>query len=188
MSLIPSKSKAEILYQEACKLISNANPIQSDWDFVSYDSYAGQINTPFLEVGGGASIGTLTVQRKGGQSPNKFRCLTGDLGAGISPMPVNVGFPLPTAPSTGIIFKLSGPTESEISVNSFRAGFFSFTQAAGCGPTGGLTYMLFLPKMLPNMNLFSPGILWTAGVMIITAGISGSLPDVGVTCSLGCAI
>ncbi len=189
MSLVLPKSKSEMFYQEACKMLSNANPVQSEWDFVSYDSYSGSINTPFIEIGGGGSIGTLKVQQKGQSGPNQLKCLTGDLGGGITPAPFNVGFPLPEMPSTGIIFKLPSFFEMKMSLNSFRAGFFSFTQSIQCGPTGGLTFMLFLPKFLPDMNLFSPGIILTAGVLIVTASGSGSLiPDIGVTCSMGCAI
>lgn len=189
MSLVLPKSRGEILYRKACKMLANANPIQSEWDFVSYDSYSGSINTPFIEVGGGYSFGTLAVQKKGQSDPNKLRCFTGNLEAGLTPAPFNVGFPLPNTPSTGVIFKLQGFVEMEMSLNSFRAGFFSFTQSLQCGPTGGLTFMLFLPKMIPNINLFSPEIILTAGVLIVTAGVSGSLvPDVGVSYSLGCAI
>ena len=189
MSVNLPKSRGEMLYREACKMLANANPIQSEWDFIGYDSYSGSINTPFIEVGGGYSVGTLAVQKKGQSDPNKFRCLTGNLEAGLTPAPFNFGFPLPKAPSTGIIFKLPSFVEMELSPNSFRAGFFSFTQSLQCGPTVGLTFMLFLPKMIPNMNLISPGIILIAGVLIVTASGCGSLvPDVGVSCSMGCAI
>ena len=190
MSINLPKSTADRLLQEACQMLSNANPVQSEWDYVAYDMYSGSITTPFIEVGGGGSFGTLTVQKKGESQQNKFRCVTGDLGAGVGPLPFSVGFPLPNAPGTGIIYKMPSFVGMEISINSFRAGYFSLTLSAQAGPNAGVTFLIFLPKFIPDINLFSPGIILTAGVFIATAGIGGGvvIPDAGFTYSLGCAI
>jgi hypothetical protein len=188
MSINLPKSTADLLLQEACQMLSNANPVQSEWDYVAYDMYSGSINTPFVEIGGGGSVGTLAVQKQG-SPPNKLRCLTGDLGLGLGPSPINAGFPLPNAPGTGIIYKLPNVCKTEITVNSFRLGYFSFTTSAQMGPSAGTTFLIFLPRFVPNLNLFSPGLILTAGVFIAIASTGGGLsPDVGVTCSMGCAI
>lgn len=189
MSINLPKSTAEMMYSEACRMLSNANPVQSEWNYVAYDMYSGSINTPFIEIGGGGSFGTLTVRQQGVSQPNKLKCLTGDLGAGLGPSPVNAGFPLPKAPGAGIIYKIPTVFKTKITINSFRLGYFSLTQSGQMGPSAGITFLIFLPRFVPDINLISPGLILTAGVFIAIAGTGGSLcPDVGVTCSFGIAI
>ena len=179
-----------MLYDAACQLISKAKPVRADWDFVAYDTYSGSINTPFIEIGGGYSYGSLAVRKQEQQSrPSKLRCVTSDLSAGLGPSPINAGFPVPTMPSAGIIYKLPSFVQMEVTLNSFRGGYFAITQSAQVGLSGAVTYLIFLPKFVPNMNLLSPQIILSAGVFIAIAGVAGGLcPDAGLTCSLGCAI
>jgi hypothetical protein len=189
MSLFLPKSKSQMLYDAACQLISKAKPVRADWDFVAYDTYSGSINTPFIEIGGGYSYGSLSVKKQGQSQANKLRCITSDLSAGLGPSPINAGFPVPTLQSAGIIYKLPSFVSMEVTLNSFRAGYFAINQSVQTGVSGALTYLIFLPKFVPNMNLLSPQIILTAGVFIAIAGLAGGLcPDAGVTCSLGCAI
>src|ERR1041385_5391024 len=96
------KSRSEMLYREACEFLSKANPIQSSWDFVGYNSWSACVNTPGLELGVGGSKGCLTVQKRGAAQPLNVHTITGDMSVGISPFPFNAGFPMPL-PSKGVI-------------------------------------------------------------------------------------
>ena len=182
MSLhIPSQS--EKLYSEACQLLSNTNPIQTDWNFVGFNTTSASVN---IGIGAGGSTGCLTVQKNGAPQPVNVNTYSADLSVGITPVPFNFGFPIPRTPGKGVIYKFPSFVHMQLNANSFRGLFYSFTPAIQCGPTIAVTYTLIIPKMVPNLSIYSPGIILTAGVLIVNASMNGALvPDIGLSASLG---
>ena len=185
MSLhIPSQS--ERLYSEACQLLSNTNPIQTEWDFVGFNTWSASGS---IGIGAGGSVGCLTVKKNGSSQPVNINTLSVDLSVGITPVPFNVGFPIPGTPGKGVIYKLPSFVHMELTPNSFRGAFYSLTAAFQPGPTIAMTYTLIVPKIVPNMNIFAPGVIFTAGVLIVNSSMNGVLvPDLGMTSSLGVGV
>jgi hypothetical protein len=55
------------------------------------------------------------------------------------------------------------------------------------GMNGNLNFTFFMPKGRPNMDVFNPGIIWTAGAVVVSLQSGGGMSpgDVGVVTSIG---
>ncbi len=171
---------AEAFARQVADFLSHLIPKTTQWQYKGYTTYG-------LSVGKvGATAGVLKAEYNG--SSSGFGCVSMDAGIGISPVPFNVNFPLPDTPEKGLLYRKSSV---ELSSNSFRGVYCSFTGSAGCGPGFGLTFMAMGAKIMPP-SLLSPTssqylakVLYYSEAILVVAGIGGSLPDVGVTISLG---
>lgn len=186
------KSKAEELYREATKILANAKLEQSRWEYVGSTSYGGSISTPIFEIGMGYTLTILQVKEQidvNTSTTHSFGLQSFDAGAGIGAVPFNVTFPLPNAPSTGKILQM--PNTGTITMSSFKGLFYSFAQSGQLfGMNGSISFTFFIPKVSPNLNIFNPGVIWTAGVIIAAAGSGGGMSpgDIGMTWSVGFAV
>jgi hypothetical protein len=133
----------------------------------------------------------LKIQRQGQTQPNSIKCGSIDGGVGISPVPVNVNFPIPDTPSTGIIYKLP-MAGSSLSLNSFRGGYVAVTGLISCGPGAGVSYMFMGAKVIPmpgqDVASLALKLAMNSEALVISMGISGSFPDIGVTGSIGVSV
>lgn len=186
------KSKAEEVYREAVKVLTNSKLEQSKWEYVGSTSYGGGISTPLFKLSIGYTLTILQVKNHNDantSTTHSFALQSLDAGAGVGAVPFNVTFPLPNAPSTGIVLHM--PNTGSITTSSFKGLFYSFAQSGQIfGMNGSISFTFFIPKVSPNLNIFNPGIIWTAGVIIVGAGTGGGMSpgDVGVTYSLGFAV
>ncbi|MEZ5428572.1 MAG: hypothetical protein R2747_20165 [Pyrinomonadaceae bacterium] len=188
--LYQRKTIGQRIGEKVAEIISGLNPIQTDWSYISFDSGGGSIGTPGVELSIGLTGGVLTVQKQGDPKLS-VKCGSVDGGVGISPVPFNVSFPLPGTPGKGIIYLMPNSGGS-LRPNSFRGGYVGVTAGIGCGPTAGISFLFmgakFLP--LPGMDISSlvAKLALSSEAMVVAAGISGSLPDIGITGSVGVSI
>ncbi|MCB1025371.1 MAG: hypothetical protein KDB79_13330 [Acidobacteria bacterium] len=172
--------------------LSKIKSTASCWDFIGFDSYGASISIPLIEVGGGLTCGILKVGKVSAdqRTITPFLCESLDAGVGISPVPFNVSFPLPTPSGDGVVYKGAGFQNAILEAGSFRGTFMTLTVSAGCGVTAGTTVTFIGAKIIPGTEplKFIPRIMALSPAVVISAGVSGSLPDAGFTVSVGASI
>lgn len=182
---------AEIIVKAVADKLKSLSPIQSEWQYVGFNNGGVSVGTPVAHIGVGVSGGIL--QAKQGSSTSSFYCASVDGGAGISPAPFNVTFPIPSPdlPGAGIIFKMPAAWGT-LTPNSFRGGYVLINGALQCGPTANLSFMFCGSKILPLGGVdynFVISMITHSPVLIASYGIGGALmPDIGATASVGVAV